>query len=160
MFAPCALADTSYVEHMRDLDAFAELSRKVNGLVFVSTLRADATIQSSLVNAGVMASPFGDQPVLAFVTYGQVKLAHLRARPQITATARDGWRWCTVEGHAALVGPDDPHQNVNDERLRLLLREIFVAAGGSHDNWDEYDRTMIEQHRAAVLITPSRVYGN
>ena len=53
---------------MPDLDAFAELSRKVNGLVVVSTLRADATIQSSLVNAGVTASPFDDQPVLAFVT--------------------------------------------------------------------------------------------
>ncbi len=145
---------------MSDLDAFAGLSQHVNGLVVVSTLRADATIQSSLVNAGVMASPFDDQPVLAFVTYGRVKLAHLRARPQITATTRDGWRWCTVEGRADLVGPDDPHPNVNDERLRLLLREVFVAAGGSHDNWDEYDQTMIEQRRAAVLITPTRVYGN
>lgn len=145
---------------MHGLDTFADLSRGVNGLAVVSTLRADATIQSSLVNAGVMPSPFDDQPILAFVTYGKVKLANLRARPQITATTRDGWRWTTVEGRAALVGPDDPHVKVNGERLRLLLRAVFVAAGGSHDNWDEYDRTMIEQRRAAVLITPSRVYGN
>lgn len=145
---------------MHGLDTFADLSRGVNGLAVVSTLRADATIQSSLVNAGVMPSPFDDQPILAFVTYGKVKLANLRARPQIAATTRDGWRWITVEGRAALVGPDDPHDKVNGERLRLLLRAVFVAAGGSHDNWDEYDRTMIEQRRAAVLITPSRVYGN
>jgi PPOX class probable F420-dependent enzyme len=145
---------------MPSLDAFAELSRQAEGLAVVSTLRADATIQSSLVNAGVMAHPFGDAPVLAFVTYGKVKLANLRARPQTTVTTRSGWRWCTVEGHALLVGPDDPHDGVDGERLRLLLREVFVAAGGSHDDWDEYDRTMLEQRRAAVLITPSRMYGN
>lgn len=145
---------------MRDLETFSDLSRQVNGLAVVSTLRADATIQSSLVNAGVLPSPFDDQPVLAFVTYGKVKLANLRARPQLTATTRDGWRWCTVEGRAALIGPDDPHENVNDERLRLLLRAVFVAAGGSHDNWDEYDRAMIEQRRAAVLVAPARVYGS
>src|SRR6478672_2120485 len=144
---------------MSDLDAFAELSRQVNGLCVVSTLRADSTIQSSLVNAGVLPNPFDEQPVLAFVTYGKVKLANLRSRPQVAATARDGWRWCTVEGRADLIGPDDPHVGVDAERLRLLLRAIFVAAGGSHDDWDEYDRTMLEQRRAAVLITPSRIYG-
>lgn len=145
---------------MRELAAFAELSRNVNGLAVVSTLRADATIQSSLVNAGVLPSPLDGEPVLAFVTYGMVKLANLRARPQLAATTRDGWRWCTVEGRAALIGPDDPYEGVDAERLRLLLRAVFVSAGGTHDNWDEYDRTMIEQRRAAVLVTPSRVYGN
>jgi PPOX class probable F420-dependent enzyme len=145
---------------MDGLDSFAVLAREVNGLAVVSTLRADATIQASLVNAGVMASPLDDQPVLAFVTYGKVKLANLRARPQITVTTRDGWRWRTVEGHAALVGLDDPHERVDSERLRMLLRDVFLAAGGSHDNWAEYDQTMKEQRRAAVLVTPSRVYGN
>lgn len=145
---------------MSRLDTFAELGRQANGLTVVSTLRADSTMQASLVNAGVMASPFGDQPVVAFVSYGRVKLANLRARPQVTATTRAQWRWCTVEGRATLIGPDDPHENVDGEHLRLLLRAVFVAAGGSHDNWDEYDRTMTEQRRAAVLITPSRVYGS
>lgn len=145
---------------MSGLDTFAELGREVNGLAVVSTLRADATIQSSLINAGVMPSPWHDQPILAFVSYGKVKLANLRARPQITVTTWAGWRWCTVEGSATLLGPDDPRENVNGEQLRLLLRAVFVAAGGSHDNWDDYDRTMIEERRAAVLVTPSRVYGN
>ena len=45
-------------------------------------------------------------------------------------------------------------------RVRLLLRAIFTAAGGEHDDWDEYDRTMAEQRRAAVLIRPDRVYSN
>ncbi|MFN2560780.1 MAG: TIGR03618 family F420-dependent PPOX class oxidoreductase [Jatrophihabitans sp.] len=145
---------------MPGLESFADLARQVDGLAVVSTLREDATIQSTLVNAGVMASPLDGQPVLAFVTYGKVKLANLRARPQITATTRHGWQWRTVEGRAVVIGPDDPHDGIDGERLRRLLRDVFVAAGGTHDNWDEYDRTMIEQRRAAVLITPARVYGN
>lgn len=145
---------------MDALESFAQLARAVNGLAVVSTLRADATIQSSLVNAGVMASPLDERPVLAFVTYGKVKLVNLRARPQITVTTRDGWQWRTVEGRALVIGPDDPHESIDSERLRLLLRDVFAAAGGTHDDWDEYDRTMRDQRRAAVLITPSRVYGN
>jgi PPOX class probable F420-dependent enzyme len=97
--------------------------------------------------------------VLAFVTYGRVKLANLRARPQIAVTFRSGWQWATVEGRAELAGPDDP-QPWLDDGLPALLREIFTAAGGTHDDWDAYDATMLEQRRAAVLIAPSRVYSN
>ncbi len=91
---------------------------------------------------------------------GTRKLAHLRADPTITVTLRGGWLWTTVEGHAELIGPDDLHPEVDDERLRLLLREIFTAAGGTHDDWDAYDRTMREERRTAVLIAPTRVYSN
>jgi len=134
-----------------------ELSRKDSGLAVVSTLRADQTIQASLVNTGIITR---DEPVLGFVTYGKVKLANLRQRPQVTAAFRAGWQWAAVEGLATLAGPDDPQPGVDPEALRLLLREIFAAAGGTHDDWTEYDRVMREQRRTAVLITPTRVYGN
>jgi hypothetical protein len=49
---------------------------------------------------------------------------------------------------------------VDAERLRVLLREIFKAAGGRHDDWDTYDRTMAEERRAAVLIAAQRIYSN
>ena len=39
-------------------------------------------------------------------------------------------------------------------QLRLLLREIFTAAGGSHDDWDTYNQVMARERRAAVLLTP------
>jgi len=136
------------------------LAADESGLAIVATLRAAGTIQSSLVNAGVLAHPSTGEPVLAFVTYGKVKLANLRARPQITTTFRKGWQWATVEGTAELAGPDDPRPWLDAERLRLLLREVFAAAGGTHDDWDEYDRVMREQGRTAVLITPTRVYSN
>lgn len=89
-----------------------------------------------------------------------VKLANLRARPQLTATFRSGWRWVAVEGQSQLIGPDDPDASIDTERLRLLLREAFTAAGGSHDNWAEYDRVMAEQRRTVVLVEPTRIYSN
>jgi len=137
------------------------LAADESGLAVVATLRATGTIQSSLVNAGVLTHPGSGRPVLGFVTYGKVKLANLRARPQVTTTFRKGWQWATVEGTAELAGPADPQPWLSDpERLRLLLREVFQAAGGQHDNWDEYDRVMAEQGRTAVLIAPTRVYSN
>jgi PPOX class probable F420-dependent enzyme len=145
---------------MTTLDEAWTVSKADRGLAIVSTLRADGTIQSSLVNTGVIAHPAGGAPVLAFVTYGKVKLANLRARPQVTTAFRAGWQWAAVEGRAELAGPDDARPWLDAERLRLLLREIFQAAGGTHDDWDAYDRTMVEQGRTAVLIEPSRIYGS
>jgi PPOX class probable F420-dependent enzyme len=141
-------------------DAVA-LATDDSGLAVVSTARADGSIQASLVNAGIVAHPGSAEPALAFVTYGKVKLANLRVRPQLAVTFRRGWQWATVEGSAEIVGPDDPRPWLADpEALRLLLREVFAAAGGTHDDWDEYDRVMAEQRRAVVLVAPSRVYSN
>lgn len=146
---------------MPTLTEAAALAAADQGLAVVSTLRADATIQSSLINAGVLPHPVTGAPVLAFVTYGPVKLANLRERPQIAVTFRSGWQWATVEGRAELAGPADPQPWLTDpDRLRVLLRDIFAAAGGTHDDWDTYDRVMREQGRTAVLIDPVRVYSN
>jgi len=91
---------------------------------------------------------------------GSRKIANLRARPAMTVVARAGWEWVAVEGDAEVMGPDDTFAGVDDEVLRRLLREAFTAAGGTHEDWDEYDRVMAEDRRAVVLITPSRVYSN
>jgi PPOX class probable F420-dependent enzyme len=129
-------------------------------LAVVSTLRADGTIQSSVVNAGVLAHPVGGADVVGFATYGRAKLGNLRVRPQLSITFRAGWRWVTVEGQAELIGPDDPHAGIDAEGLRLLLREVFSAAGGTHEDWDAYDRTMVEERRTVVLVSPSRLYSS
>ncbi|MEU8365104.1 TIGR03618 family F420-dependent PPOX class oxidoreductase [Nonomuraea sp. NPDC048882] len=145
---------------MTSFEEAAELGRAEHGLAVVSTLRADATIHTSVVNVAFMPHPLTGAQVAAFVTYGKVKLANLRLRPQITVTVRSGWQWAAVEGGAELVGPDDAHPEVDAERLRVHLREIFTAAGGTHDDWDTYDRVMREQRRTAVFVTPARTYGN
>jgi hypothetical protein len=45
-------------------------------------------------------------------------------------------------------------------QARWLLRDIFRAAGGSHHDWETYDRVMAQERRAAALIAPRRVYAN
>jgi PPOX class probable F420-dependent enzyme len=141
-------------------DAVA-LAATESGLAVVSTVRADGTVQASLVNVGLLPHPDTGESVLGFTTYGKVKLANLRARPQLAVTFRNGWQWATVEGRAELAGPDDAQPWLADpDQLRLLLREVFTSAGGSHDNWDTYDRVMAEEKRAVVLIAPTRVYSN
>ncbi|MDT5015647.1 MAG: hypothetical protein QOD39_1807 [Mycobacterium sp.] len=146
---------------MTTLDDAVALAAGESGLAVVSTLRADGTIQASLVNVGALPHPGTGQPVLGFVTYGKVKLANLRARPAIAVTFRNGWQWATVEGPAELAGPDDSQPWLADaEQLRLLLREVFTAAGGTHDDWDEYDSVMAEQRRTLVFVAPTRVYSN
>ncbi|WP_156690536.1 PPOX class F420-dependent oxidoreductase [Mycobacterium sp. Marseille-P9652] len=146
---------------MTTLDEAVALAKGESGLAVVSTVRADGTVQASLVNVGLLPHPATGEPALGFTTYGRVKLANLRARPQLAVTFKKGWQWATVEGRAELAGPDDSPSWLTDaDRLRLLLREVFTAAGGTHDDWDEYDRVMASERRAVVLIAPTRVYSN
>src|SRR5215210_2514549 len=146
---------------MADLAAFSALVPLDHGLVVVSTARADGTIQSSVVNAAVLDHTLTGQPVVGLVSAGSSKrLVNLRERPRATVVIRAGWRWAGVEGPVDLAGPDDPLADIAGDRLRLFLREIFTAAGGTHDDWDEYDRVMAEERRVAVLFTPERTYGS
>ena len=146
---------------MVNLADFAQLVPLDHGLSVVVTRRADLTPHTSVVNAGVVRHPSTGLESVAFVSArGTHKLINLRMDPTVAVVIRAGWQWASVEGRASLVGPDDPEPGVDDERLRLLLREIFTAAGGSHDNWAEYDRVMAEQRRTAVLISPTRIYGS
>lgn len=136
------------------------LVRAENGLAIISTAREDGSVLATMVNAGVLAHPATGEEVLAFVAVGgSAKLRLLRTQPAITATLRSGWEYATVEGTAQLCGPDDPLDSVDAGALRLLLRRIFVAAGGTHDDWDTFDKTMGAERRAAVLIRPTKVYG-
>ncbi|WP_433446120.1 TIGR03618 family F420-dependent PPOX class oxidoreductase [Streptomyces sp. CA-142005] len=145
---------------MTTLRDFTDLARSEQGLGVVSTLRADQSVQSSVVSLAVMSHPLGDGDVVAFVTYGKVKLANLRMRPRLAVSVRSGWHWATLEGAAEIIGPDDRHPAFDAEGRRLLLREIYAAAGGVHGDWDEYDRVMAAERRAAVVVRPERIYGN
>ena len=145
---------------MADLAGLAELIRTEHHLVVVATTRGNGTVQASVVNAGVLDHPVSGAPVVGLVTGGGArKLVNLRARPNATVVGRAGWRWVGVEGPAQLIGPDDPVAEIDAEALRLLLRAIFTAAGGTHDDWVTYDRVMAAERRTAVLVTPERIYG-
>ncbi|MBO0818115.1 MAG: pyridoxamine 5'-phosphate oxidase [Actinobacteria bacterium] len=144
---------------MTDLADFTGLVPRDHGLAVVSTLRPDGTIGSSVVNAGVLPHPATGEQTVAFVSRGDARrLSYLRATPRITVVLRAGWQWAAAEGPVQLCGPDDPLPGVDAEGLRLLLRAIFTAAGGTHDDWETYDRVMAQERRTAVLMTPDRAY--
>jgi PPOX class probable F420-dependent enzyme len=125
------------------------------------TTRRDGSVQASVVNVGVLDHPVGGGPVAAFVARGDaLKLRHLRRDPRTTIVARSGWQWAAVEGTAELVGPDDPYDGVDEAARADLLRAVFRAAGGTHDDWAAYDRAMVEERRVVVLVRPTRVYSN
>jgi hypothetical protein len=146
---------------MTDLEDFAGLVARDHGLAVVSVLRPDSTVSSSVVNAGVLPHPVTGEQAVAFVSRGDARrLAYLRARPRVTVLLRAGWQWAAAEGPVQLCGPGDPLPGVDTEGLRLLLRAVFTAAGGTHEDWDAYDAVMARERRTAVLMTPERVYAN
>jgi len=146
---------------MADIEDFGRLIAGDHGLVVVSTLRDDGTIASSVVNAGVLPHPVTGQAVVGMVLIGGTrKLDRLRKRPYANVVVRAGWQWASAEGRIELAGPDDPMPGIDAERVRLLLREIFTAAGGTHEDFGSYDRVMREERRAAVFLLPERVYSN
>jgi hypothetical protein len=145
---------------MTDIEPFARLVGADHGLAVVALALPDGTAHASVTNAGVLSHPVSGAQVVGIVAAGNSrKLRHLRIHPRATVVLRAGWQWAAVEGAVELAGPDDPLPGVDSERLRLLLREIFIAAGGTHDDFDEYDRVMAADRRAAILLTPARLYG-
>ncbi|MGH2476845.1 MAG: pyridoxamine 5'-phosphate oxidase [Candidatus Limnocylindrales bacterium] len=146
---------------MASIDDVRTLVELDHGLASVSVARPDGSLQSTVVNAGVVPHPLSGRPVAAFVARGGTrKLEHLRRDPRTTLLWRAGWAWATLEGDAELAGPDDPMDGIDAEALRLLLRRIYEAAGGVHEDWAEYDRVVAAERRVAVLVTPTRIYQN
>jgi PPOX class probable F420-dependent enzyme len=144
-----------------DLDQVRQLGGAEHGLVVVSTARPDGTVNTSVVNAGVLSHPVTGEDVVGFVVRGDAhKLQYIRANRRAAVTFRSGWQWVTVEGPADIAGPDDELPGLDPEQIPGLLRDIFKAAGGTHDDWDEYDRVMAEQRRTAVFVEPARIYSN
>ena len=129
-------------------------------LAVLATTRSDGTVHASLVSAGVIDDPVSGEPAVGAVVGGDTrKLVHLRREGRAAAVFSRGYEWVAVEGPVRLIGPDDPSDAVPPDALPGLLRQVFVAAGGTHDDWDEYDRVMAAERRAAVFVRPARISG-
>jgi hypothetical protein len=144
-----------------DLDVVRRLVRADHGLAVVATTRQDGTVHGSVVNAGVLDDPITDLPALGFVSAASaLKLPLLRHSGRATVVLRAGWEWVAVEGPVRLIGPDDTTDRFAIDRLSTLLRDVFVAAGGTHDDWEEFDRVMAVERRTAVFVEPARLTSN
>jgi PPOX class probable F420-dependent enzyme len=143
-----------------DLDRLMELAALDRCLAVCVTQGADTAPQVSVVNIGVIDDPETGEPRVGFVSRRGAKLANLRRRPHATLVVRAGWEWISVSGAVTLAGPDDPHPALDADGLRQLLRQIFHAAGGQHDDLNRYDEIMAAERRCAVLLTPEHFVTN
>jgi PPOX class probable F420-dependent enzyme len=145
---------------MPDLDAVRAFLADEHGLAVVSTTQSDGRVLSSVVNCGVVDHPISGGPHVAFVSMGSAaRIGHIRRGSQVTVLVRRDWKWISVTGPAELIGPDDLRDGVDLDAVRLLLRDVFRAAGGTHDDFDEYDRVMADDRRLAVFVAPERILG-
>ena len=146
---------------MSDIEIFSNYLSEETGLVTVSTTQVDGRVLSSVVNCGMIEHPLTGDTCVAFVSGSKAaRLKHIDRGSQVTITARRGWAWSSVTGPADLIRPEQVPETIDKEQMRLLLREVFHAAGGVHDDLEEYDRTMLQEGRVVVCVTPERVLGN
>jgi PPOX class probable F420-dependent enzyme len=143
-----------------DLNLVQELASADDFLGVVGVARPDGSVHASLVKAGVLPEPLDGEPSVGMVVTGNArKLHHLRRVGRATVVFKDGWRWASVEGAVTLLGPDD-HLAKADLDLPQVVREVYKAAGGTHDDWDEFDRIMAEDRRCAVFVRTDEIRGS
>jgi len=146
---------------MPELNDVRQFLATETGLATISTTQKDGRVLSSIANCGVIQHPLTGADCVALVSAGgAARLGHVRRGSEVTIAIRRGWNWLAVTGQADLIGPSDPATGIDVEELRLLLREIYEAAGGIHDDFEEYDREMVRGGRTAVLVEPARIISN
>jgi hypothetical protein len=142
------------------LDLVADVATTAGHLAVLSVVRPDLRIHASLVSAGLLDDPATGQPVVAAVVIGAArKLRYLRTSGRGCFVFTHSFRWVAVEGPVRLQGPDDPASGVEADTASLI-RSVFLAAGGTHDDWGEFDRVMAEDRRCAVLLSPRSISTN
>ena len=143
-----------------DLEAVQQRAADAHYLAVVATTREDGSVHASLVSAGVIDDPVSGEPSIGMVVGGgTAKLRHLRRTGRAAAVFQAGYRWVSAEGPVRIVGPDDLGGGVAAGDVPVLLREVFKAAGGTHEDWDEYDRVMAAERRTAVFVHATRITG-
>ena len=87
-----------------------------------------------------------------------MKLRLLRNRRRATLVFKSGFKWAAVSGRARLIGPDDGTEFGLD--VPETIRAVFQAAGGNHEDWNEFDRVMAVERRCAVFIRADLISSN
>ena len=144
---------------MTDLDLVARLAGADHNLAVFTVARPDGSVHASVVSAGVIADPVDGSPGVAAVIGGAArKLGLLRTSGRATLVFKHGFEWVAVSGPVRLVGPDDGAELGLD--VPATTRSVFVAAGGTHEDWAEFDRVMAAERRCAVFVRAEVVSSN
>ena len=118
----------------------------------VTTFRKNGAVQMSIV----VCTPIGDG-VAFTTTEDRAKLKNLRrdARCSLLVSKEDWWGYIVLEGRAEII---DQANTPRDEYL-AACRKVYRQISGEHENWAEYDQSMIDDRRVVVTVVPERVYG-
>ncbi|WP_420610665.1 pyridoxamine 5'-phosphate oxidase family protein [Candidatus Poriferisodalis sp.] len=140
-------------------DKLRRLVAAENGLCSFVCLDSSGSPHVSIINAGVMDNPVTGETSVACVVRANARKARLlRSDPRAAVAFRHRWDWVAVHGTAQLIGQDDPAEGVTD--IPELLRDVFRSAGGTHEDWDEYDRVMAKERRLAIFVTLDHITSN
>ncbi len=144
---------------MADLELVRRLAAADHHLAVLAVARPDGSVQASVVSAGVIDDPIdGTAGVGAIVGGGTRKLQLLRDAGMATFVFKSGFEWVAVSGPVRLIGPDDG--TAFGLQVPELIRSVFRAAGGDHEDWDEFDRVMAAERRCAVFVPAERISTN
>jgi hypothetical protein len=144
------MADLAYVDRLAAAD---------HHLAVLAIARPDGSVHTSLVSAGVMDDPVDGSAGVAAVVAGDArKLRLLRGTGHATLTFKNGFEWAAVSGPVRLIGPDDGAEYGRD--VPETVRSVFMAAGGTHEDWAEFDRVMASERRCAVFVRAERISSN
>ena len=144
------LADLRYVERLAEGD---------HHLAVFAVARPDGSVHASVVSAGVIDDPVDGSPGVGLVAIGNtVKLRLVRSAGQATIVFKDGYQWAAVWGPTRLVGPEDGVEL--GLSVPETIRSVYRAAGGVHEDWDEFDRVMAADRRCAIFVRAERISTN
>lgn len=91
------------------------------------------------------------------ITDDRAKTANLRrdSRATILVNAKSGWSYAAADVTATVL----PVAGAPDDDSVEELVSIYRAIGGEHDDWDDYRRAMVADHRIPLHLHVERVYG-
>ena len=123
-----------------------------NDKAVLSTFRRSGAAQLSIVSVG----PYGDGAAFT-TTEDRAKLANLRRDPRssLLVSHDSWWGFVVLEGSARVMAAD----NTDPEELRQAFRDVYRSISGEHPDWDDYDRAMVEDKRAVIVVVPEHIYG-
>ena len=123
-----------------------------NDKAVLSTFRRNGAAQLSIVVVGA----YGDGAAFT-TTEDRAKLLNLRrdARCSLLVSQDGWWGFVVLEGRARIMAAD----NTDAEELRQAFRNVYRSISGEHPDWHEYDRAMVEDRRAVIVVVPERIYG-
>ena len=124
-----------------------------NHQAVLTTFRKNGAAQMSIVTVGAYGDGVGFT-----TTEDRAKLHNLvrDSRCSLLVSKSDWWGYVVLEGRAKVLRRGES----DDDELRDALRRIYRAASGQeHPDWEDYDRAMVEDRRAAIIVVPDHVYG-